>query len=119
MFGLSFSEILVILVVAVLAVGPNELPRLIRSVGRFVRGISSLGQEIRRQMDEMIGDDELEELKRLRESIRDQRHFILDQQGEYQEVFDISDLLPERVGAVDDETAQAVPALAKEPSHDT
>ena len=96
MFGLSFSELLIILVVAVLIVGPNDLPRVIRAVGRFMRGISALGSEIRRQVDEVIGNEEMEELKRLRESIGKQKRYLIDQNGEYQETFDISDFLKDR-----------------------
>lgn len=117
MFGLSFSELLIVLVVAVLAVGPNELPRLIRSVGKFMRGISALGQELRRQMDDVIGDEELAELKRLRETIRDQSNYIIDQQGEYQEVFDISDLMPKKA-AQDDAPAELAAPVMEGPPRD-
>jgi sec-independent protein translocase protein TatB len=115
MFGLSFSELLIVLVVAVLAVGPNELPRLIRSVGKFMRGITALGQELRRQMDEVIGDEELSELKRLRETIRDQRNYIIDQQGEYQQVFDISDLTPKKSSVDTDHAEMNAPAMEGPP----
>jgi sec-independent protein translocase protein TatB len=123
MFGLSFSELLVILVVAVLVVGPKDLPRVVRAVGRFMRGVSALGQEIRRQVDEVIGDEEMAELKRLRETIRNQKNFIIDQNGEYQETYDISDFLKDRdPPAITPADADAphpvmVPA-AKEPPHD-
>lgn len=113
MFGLSFSELIVILVVAILVVGPQDLPRVVRSVGRFLRGISALGQEVRRQVDEVIGDDEISELKRLRETIRNQKNFIIDQNGEYQETYDISDFLKERdVPDARPQEGNAPPSLA-------
>ncbi|MBY0354239.1 MAG: Sec-independent protein translocase protein TatB [Rickettsiales bacterium] len=111
MFGLSFSELMVIVVVALLVVGPDDLPRMVRAALRFFRSMTALGQDIRRQMEEVIGDEELGELRKLRESIRGQQQFIIDQQGEYREVFDISELMQERPAAIN-ETGVSTPAPA-------
>lgn len=112
MFGLSFSELVMILVVGVLMIGPEDLPRALRSVGKFLRGLSSLGQEMRRQMEDLIGDEEIEELKKLRESIQGQRKFMIDQQGTYQEVFDIEHFMKEG-----DASAQANPPVSIDTPH--
>lgn len=121
MFGLSFSELLIIVVVAILAVGPNDLPRVVRAVGRFMRGITALGHEIRRQVDEVIGDEEMAELKRLRESISNQKNYLIDQNGELQETYDISDFLKDRdppaITPADADAPHPVPA--EEARHDS
>jgi sec-independent protein translocase protein TatB len=47
--GLSFSELLVIAVVALLAVGPQKLPGLLRTLGQWARKLRIMTQEMRAQ----------------------------------------------------------------------
>ncbi|HHI88586.1 MAG TPA: twin-arginine translocase subunit TatB [Hellea balneolensis] len=61
---LGFSEILVLAILALVVVGPKDLPRLMRSVGQFVRRIKMLGQEFKDAFDQMGAEDELAELRK-------------------------------------------------------
>lgn len=45
MFGIGIIEIFVIVVLAIIVVGPKNLPKLLRSIGRFVSKVRSAGQE--------------------------------------------------------------------------
>jgi sec-independent protein translocase protein TatB len=64
MFDISWTEIMVIGVVALLVVGPKELPALLRTVGRYVGMIKQQAAEFRAQFDEAMRESELEQLKK-------------------------------------------------------
>lgn len=64
MFDLGWSEILVIAVVAILVVGPNELPRMMRTVGEWVAKMRRMAQHFQAGVDEMIRQSELEDLRK-------------------------------------------------------
>ncbi|MCL2872123.1 MAG: Sec-independent protein translocase protein TatB [Betaproteobacteria bacterium] len=68
MFDISFSEILVIAVVAMVVIGPKRLPKTVRTLGllmgRAQRYVGEVKADIQREL-------ELEELKKLRQSAQD------------------------------------------------
>ncbi|MDE3115735.1 MAG: twin-arginine translocase subunit TatB, partial [Pseudomonadota bacterium] len=53
MFDIGWSEILVVLVVALVVVGPKDLPRLMRTLGRWVRKARGMADQFRASFDEM------------------------------------------------------------------
>ena len=64
MFNIGASELILILVIAFVVVGPQDLPKVARALGRFLRGIRQMMDEVRRETG--IGDLEKEfrEVKR-------------------------------------------------------
>ena len=66
MFGVGFSELILILVIAYVFVGPEDLPKVARWLGRVVRRIRMLVRELRAEtgIDEVI-----EETRTLRKDI--------------------------------------------------
>ena len=63
MLDIGGSELLVVAVVALLVVGPKELPALLRTIGRAIGVVKRQAQEFRTQFDDAIRDTELAELK--------------------------------------------------------
>ena len=63
MFGLSWSEIIIIAVVALVVVGPNDLPRAMRTAARWVRAGQKLAREFQTHVDDLVREAELEELR--------------------------------------------------------
>ncbi len=67
MFDVSFSELLVIAVVALLVIGPEKLPKLARTVGaltgRMQRYVAQVKEEINREV-------RFEELQKLQQEIK-------------------------------------------------
>lgn len=63
MFGLGFGEILVIAIVLLVVVGPRELPRLLRSMGRGINKLRTMSTELRAQsgIDEILREEGLQE----------------------------------------------------------
>lgn len=62
MFDLgTWGEILIILVAALLLIGPKELPDLLRGLGRMIQKFKRLSSGIRREIDQYIHEGEFEE----------------------------------------------------------
>ena len=70
MFDIGWSEILVVLVVALVVVGPKDLPRLMRTLGRWVRKARGMADQFRASFDEMARESELDELRGEIEALR-------------------------------------------------
>ena len=51
MFGIDFSEILVIFAIALVVLGPEKLPRLARTVGRWVGRARAMARQFREQLE--------------------------------------------------------------------
>lgn len=64
MFDIGGYELLIIGIIALVVVGPKELPTLLRTVGRFVAMIRRQAQDFRNQFDEAMRETELAELKK-------------------------------------------------------
>jgi sec-independent protein translocase protein TatB len=63
MFDIGWTELLVIAVVAVIIVGPKDLPRMLRTLGRYAGKLKRTAGEFRSQFDEAIRDSELDDLR--------------------------------------------------------
>ena len=64
MFDLSWSHIAILVVVALLVLGPKELPNAIRTGAQLLRTGRKLAGEFRSGMDELLREAELEETRR-------------------------------------------------------
>lgn len=64
MFDIGWSELVVIGVVALIAIGPKELPGVLRSVGQWVTKIRSMASEFQGQFQEAMREAEMADLKK-------------------------------------------------------
>ena len=64
MFDLTSSKMLLLAVIALLVVGPKDLPALLRTVGRYMGMIKRQAAEFRSQFDEAMRETELADLKK-------------------------------------------------------
>lgn len=64
------TELLVIAAVALIVVGPKDLPVLLRKVGQFVARMRAMANEFRASFDEMARQSELDELRKEVEAMR-------------------------------------------------
>ena len=64
MFGVDSSELLIIAVVALVVIGPKDLPRVMRVVGQWVARARGMARHFRSGIDEMIRQSELDELEK-------------------------------------------------------
>lgn len=64
MFDLSWSHIAILLVVALLVLGPKELPNAIRTGASLLRQARKMAGEFRSGVDELVREAELDETRR-------------------------------------------------------
>ena len=64
MFDLAWGEILVIGLVAVLVLGPKELPQAMRTFAKALRKVRSLGSEFQGHFNEMLREAELDDVRK-------------------------------------------------------
>jgi sec-independent protein translocase protein TatB len=63
-FGLSMGEIMVIAVIALIVVGPKDLPKMLRTIGRFVTKLRGMAGEFQRHLDSAIREAGIEDVKK-------------------------------------------------------
>lgn len=63
MFDIGWTELLVVAVVAIIVVGPKDLPGMLRSIGRTVGQLRRMANDFTRQFDEAIRESELHEVR--------------------------------------------------------
>lgn len=67
---LSFAHIIVLGLVALIVVGPKDLPVLMRRIGQFIGRMRGIANEFRASFDDMARQSELDELRREVEALR-------------------------------------------------
>jgi sec-independent protein translocase protein TatB len=64
MFDIGWSELLVIGVVALIVIGPKDLPRVLKTVGFWVRKARTVSREFQSSVEQMVREAELEDVKK-------------------------------------------------------
>jgi sec-independent protein translocase protein TatB len=67
---LSPVHILIVVIVALVVVGPEDLPKLLRKIGKFMGKMRGMANEFRASFDEMARQSELDELRKEVEAMR-------------------------------------------------
>lgn len=68
--GIGGSELILIAIVALIVVGPKDLPKLMRQIGRFVAKMRSMADEFRTSFEDMARQSELDDLRKEVEALR-------------------------------------------------
>jgi len=66
----GFMEMMIVVLLAIVVVGPKDLPKLMRSIGQFFAKIRALGQEFKTAFDEMGHAEEMAELRKEIEDLK-------------------------------------------------
>lgn len=64
MFGVDSSELIVVAVLALLFIGPKELPRTMMTVGRWIGQVRGYARHFTAGVENVIREAELEEMER-------------------------------------------------------
>lgn len=63
MFNIDWEEMAIVAVVALLVLGPKELPGLMRTAGQMVRKARLIAHDFRLSLDEMVEEAELKDIE--------------------------------------------------------
>ena len=71
MFDIGWSELLVIAVVALIAIGPKELPGVLRMVGQWMGKARKMAAEFQGQFNEAMREAEMADLKKTFDEVKE------------------------------------------------
>lgn len=69
MLDIGWSEMAVVAVIALIIIGPKDLPRILRYVGRWAGKARAMAREFQSSVDDMMREAELDEVKKSVESV--------------------------------------------------
>ena len=85
MFDVSFSELLVIAVIALLVIGPERLPKLARTVGTFTGRLQGYMAQVKEEVNREMRFEELQKLQQeIKQSVENTQSSINQQVAEIQ-----------------------------------
>ena len=64
MFDIGASELLVIVIVAIIVIGPKDMPMAMRTAGRWIGKIRRVSSHFRSGIDAMVREAEMEEMEK-------------------------------------------------------
>lgn len=85
MFDIGFSELLLIAMVALVVIGPKDLPVVVKHIAGFLRELRSLYAGVRHQMHQAMDEAGIADLK-------NEMTTIIDLEGNPQKAFDVREL---------------------------
>ncbi len=63
-FGVGYSELFVLALIAVIVIGPKDLPKVLRTFGQFMAKARGMAREFQGHVDAAMKDTGLDELKK-------------------------------------------------------
>lgn len=64
MFGIAWAEMLVILAVALVLIGPKDFPRVLYGAGKILRNVRRFTGDIQKSIDDIMREEELNDIIR-------------------------------------------------------
>jgi sec-independent protein translocase protein TatB len=63
-FGIGYTEMFVVAVVAIIVIGPKDLPRVLRALGKSIAKMRGMAREFQGHLDSAMKDAGLEDVKK-------------------------------------------------------
>ena len=93
-FDLSWSHILLFLIITLVVVGPKDLPKMMRIAGQWMGRARAMANQLRKSFDEMARQSELDELRAEISALRQDRPLAGVEQSLHQSILPPVDLAP-------------------------
>jgi sec-independent protein translocase protein TatB len=78
LFDIGWSELLLISVLALVVVGPRDLPAMLRTLGRYAGKLKRTANEFRDQFSDAMRQSEFDQVRRELDSIREENNPVED-----------------------------------------
>jgi len=96
MLDIGWPELLVLLIIALVVIGPKDLPKAMYTLGKWVRAIRRMTSQMQRQFDDAMREAELDDIKDKLKSankynIRKQVEGAIDPKGQIKKSLDIGE----------------------------
>ena len=89
MFDIGWSELVVIGVVALIAIGPKELPGVLRMVGQWLGKVRRMASEFQGQFQEAMREAEMADIKKSVDEMTDAAKGVTDSFTHYDPLADV------------------------------
>jgi len=63
MFSFGWGEILLILVVVIIVVGPKDIPKFLRQIGNLSKSIKKISREFKSSLNQIVEETDLKDVK--------------------------------------------------------
>ena len=63
-FGIGYTEIMVIALVAIIVIGPKDLPKVLRAFGRTMQKVRGMAREFQGHLDQVMREAGVDEIKK-------------------------------------------------------
>ena len=95
MFDIGWPELVVVLIVALLVIGPRDLPKAFYTVGKWVRAARRVTSDFQRHVDDMMREAELDDLRKVADqarslNVKKQLENVIDPSGDLKGAFDVN-----------------------------
>jgi sec-independent protein translocase protein TatB len=69
-FGFGYTELVVVAIVAIIVIGPKDLPRVLRAIGRMTAKVRGMAREFQGHLDAAMRETGMDEMKRDLQSLK-------------------------------------------------
>ena len=90
MLDIGWWELMVVGILAILVVGPKDLPRMMRTIGQFVAKARGMASEFQKGMSDLADQADLKDLKDIQKDINTIRNPVAAVKDEVKKEFDFS-----------------------------
>ncbi|GIL38388.1 Sec-independent protein translocase protein TatB [Roseiterribacter gracilis] len=98
MFDLDSGKLVIIAIVALIFIGPKDLPRAIRTVTTWIRAAQRMAREFQSNVDDFVRESELHEMReqarKMAMSVQEEVEKHVDPDGELKKTFNSDPLTP-------------------------
>ena len=63
-FGIGYTELMVVALVAIIVIGPKDLPKVLRAFGRTMQKVRGMAREFQGHLDEAMREAGVDEIKK-------------------------------------------------------